>query len=124
MSAEKNPSATDAPAAAAERIEQRLDHLESLAVALCAEIDLLRAERAQWHGGESESEHTSTEELRAVARGERTDAGLARVAALELVAEGLDPLAVTAELRRLGMDDPEPIVREVFRLGRRAAKAG
>jgi hypothetical protein len=132
MPAEKNPSATDAPATAAERIEERLDHLEALAMALCAEIDLLRAERAQWGAGETDAkgaaeerpDRTSTEELRAVARGERTDAGLARVAALELVAEGVDRDTVIAELKRLGMEDPEPIVSEVFRVGHPADEPG
>ena len=126
MPAEKSSASSDARPTAAERIDERLDHLEALAAALTAEIDLLRAERAEWQSATDE-EHRgrpSTEELRADAKGERTDADLARVAALQLVAEGLDRDAVTAELRRLGMEDPEAIVREAFRAGDPAAKTG
>jgi hypothetical protein len=116
MPAEKHSGTTNAQPTAAERIDERLDHLEALASALSAEIDLLRAEYAEWQAdvGEERRGDPSTEELRADARGERMDADLARVAALQLVAEGLDPDAVTAELKRLGVADPEPIVREVF----------
>ena len=114
--AENTSGTNGAPASAAERIDERLDHLKALASALSAEIALLRAERAesQSKGDEDHRGEPAAEELRADATGERTDAGLARVAALQLVDDGLDRDAVTAELRRLGMDDPEPIVREVF----------
>jgi hypothetical protein len=126
MPAEKNSAISDAPATAAERLDDRLDHIEGLVAALSAEIDLLRAERAEWDGATDEERRgrPSTEELRADAKGEQTDADLGRAAALQLVAEGLDRDAVTAELKRLGMADPEPIVREAFRSEDPAAQAG
>jgi hypothetical protein len=122
---EKNSGSNGAPASTAERIDERLDHLEALAETLSAEIELLRAERAQSQdkAGKDRRGEPDTEALRADAKGERTDAGLARVAALQLVDEGLDRDAVTAELQRLGMDDPEPVVREVFQ-DHPATKAG
>jgi hypothetical protein len=122
MPAKKRPS-TDAPVTVGSRIDERLDHLEALVTALSAEIDLLRAERQEWRALEDEALETAEsnrvrpgrEELRTVENGERAEPGLARVTALELVAAGLDRDAVAAELERLGMDDPEPVVNEVFR---------
>ncbi len=130
MPRKKTPS-TVAEATPGSRIDERLDHLEALVGALTAEIELLRAERQEWRATEREAVEAaeahrvrpSSDEMRAVARGERTDAGLARVAALQLVAAGLDREAVTAELQRLGIDDPEPVVTEVFRHTEPAAKA-
>ena len=120
MPAKKRPPA-DAPATLGTQIDERLDHLEALVTALSAEIDLLRAERQEWRASQPEAEAAedenagpSRDELPADANGERTDADPARVAALELVAAGLDRETVAAELERLGMDDPEPVVDEVF----------
>jgi hypothetical protein len=125
MPAEQNSWSSATPVPAAGRIDERLDRLAALAAALTAEIDLLRAERAEWQSsdGENGRGRPSTEELRADAKGERTDADLARVAALQLVAEGHDRDAVIAELKRLGMENPEAIVVEAFRAGAPAAKA-
>jgi hypothetical protein len=121
MPAKKKPS-TDAPDTVESGIDERLDHLAALVSALSAEIDLLRAERQDWRASEEEALDVAEqnrvrpgrEELRAVANRERSEPDLARVTALELVAAGLDRKAVAAELERLGMDDPEPVVNEVF----------
>jgi hypothetical protein len=122
MPAKKRPS-TDAPATVGSRIDERLDHLEALVTALSAEIDLLRAERQEWRALEDEALEAAEsnrvrpgrKKLRTVENDERSEPDLARVTALELVAAGLDRDAVAAELERLGMEDPEPVVNEVFR---------
>jgi hypothetical protein len=122
MPAKKRPS-TDAPATVGSRIDEKLDHLQALVTALSAEIDLLRAERQEWRAVEDEALEAAEsnrvrpgrKQLRTVEDGERSEPDLARVTALELVAAGLDRDAVAAELERLGMEDPEPVVNEVFR---------
>jgi hypothetical protein len=127
----KNTPSTDPQTTVGSRIDERLDHLEALVAALSAEIDLLRAEHHEWREAEGEAEEVAGEDrvgprsdnLQAVEPGDGTDAGLARVAALQLVDAGLDRKAVTAELRRLGMDDPEPVVDEVFRHEQPARRA-
>jgi hypothetical protein len=118
----KRPS-TDGRATVESGLDERLDHLAALVSALSTEIDLLRAERQEWRVTEEEALEAAErnrvrpgrEELRAVANRERSEPDLARVTALELVAAGLDRDAVAAELERLGMEDPEPVVNEVFR---------
>jgi outer membrane murein-binding lipoprotein Lpp len=126
----KDTPSTDAPSAVGSQIDERLDHLEALVTALSAEIELLRAERKEWRASQPDAQaaddepaRPSREELRAVGNGEHTDAAPARVAALELVAAGLDRETVAAELQRLGMDDPEPVVDEVFRDEQQARRA-
>ena len=120
---------------AADDFDDRLRRLGSLAAALAAEIELLREDLNEWRRREREALEAgkgrrgrpgrrSAKELQAVPRDEQPGGGLARVAALELVAEGLDREAVTAELERLGIDDPEPVVSEAFRHAAPTAKAG
>jgi hypothetical protein len=126
----KDTPSTDDPFVVGSQIDERLDHLEALVTALAAEIELLRAERQEWRASQPEAEPAEDEdagashdEVRADGNGERSDADPARVAALELVAAGLDRETVAAELQRLGMDDPEPVVDDVFGHEQQARRA-